>query len=162
MPSARPTDPQPPAANPRARNPVVARRHRNGRLIAFALDGDRIVPADIAVRLGTVPGVTAIAVAGVWRLPPDQQLRFEYLGRRCVVWEPWGIEGRYWVEPESDEPPGPDLAPLARAFRDHRPSRAVRWLGAVTRLLPAWRRSGADLARRCVADRLPRSSRSEI
>ena len=127
------------AGDPLLRGGVVACRREAARVIGFALDGGTITPAQIAARLATVPGITAIEGEAAWHLPPDVLLRFAYLGRPCIVHEPWAIEGRYWVEPDDAPAAVGDLAPLARAFHDHRPAAALRWLDALTRPL-LWRR----------------------
>jgi len=44
---------------------------------------------------------------------------FVYLGRDCVVNEPWGDNDRYWIYPVDMEPPL-DLEPIHNAFRKFR------------------------------------------
>lgn len=143
MPTTRHTVPAE-AADPLLRGVVVACRRDAARVVGFALDGGSITPAQIAARLSAVPGVTSVEAEAAWHLPPDLLLRFAYLGQPCIVHEPWGIEGRYWVQPDIAPSPARDLAPLARAFLDHRPAPAWRWLDALTRPLRLRRRPAGD------------------
>ena len=41
---------------------------------------------------------------------------FTFLGRDCLVWEPWGDSSRYWIGPVVKEPPL-DMRPVEGAFK---------------------------------------------
>jgi hypothetical protein len=52
-----------------------------------------------------------------WR--NEHRFSFTYHDRKCVVWEPWGDNSRYWIGPEAMEPPF-DMSPIDEAFRRFR------------------------------------------
>jgi hypothetical protein len=45
----------------------------------------------------------------------DDRFAFVYLGRRCVVNEPFGDNSRYWIGPVEKDPPI-DMTPVRDAF----------------------------------------------
>jgi hypothetical protein len=45
----------------------------------------------------------------------DDRFAFAYLGRNCVVHEPFGDNSRYWIGPVENEPPI-DMSPVRDAF----------------------------------------------
>ena len=45
----------------------------------------------------------------------DDRFAFAYLGRNCVVHEPFGDNSRYWIGPVEKEPPI-DMTPVRDAF----------------------------------------------
>jgi hypothetical protein len=45
----------------------------------------------------------------------DDRFAFSYLGRGCVVHEPFGDNSRYWIGPVEKEPPI-DMTPVRDAF----------------------------------------------
>jgi len=45
----------------------------------------------------------------------DDRFAFLYVGRGCVVHEPFGDNNRYWIGPVEKEPPI-DMAPVRDAF----------------------------------------------
>ena len=49
----------------------------------------------------------------------DDRFSFCFLGRACVVNEPWGDNSRYWIGPANLEPPL-DIRPVHEAFRGFR------------------------------------------
>jgi hypothetical protein len=49
----------------------------------------------------------------------DHRFSFTYRDRKCVVWEFWGDNSRYWIGPLEMEPPF-DMSPIHEAFRGFR------------------------------------------
>jgi hypothetical protein len=49
----------------------------------------------------------------------DDRFSFVFLDRRCVVNEPLGDNGRYWIGPRELDPPL-DMSPVQAAFRRFR------------------------------------------
>lgn len=49
----------------------------------------------------------------------EDRFSFGFLGRACVVNEPWGDNSRYWIGPTDLEPPL-DMKPVHEAFRGFR------------------------------------------
>jgi hypothetical protein len=49
----------------------------------------------------------------------DDRFSFTYRDRKCIVWEPWGDNSRYWIGPLHKEPPL-DMSPVHEAFRRFR------------------------------------------
>jgi hypothetical protein len=45
----------------------------------------------------------------------DDRFAFVYLGRNCMVHEPFGDNSRYWIEPVERDPPL-DMTPIRDAF----------------------------------------------
>jgi hypothetical protein len=49
----------------------------------------------------------------------EDRFSFVFLGRACVVNEPWGDNSRYWIGPTEMEP-SLDMGPVHEAFRRFR------------------------------------------
>lgn len=90
--------------------------------------------------LESVAGVTDVRLTASLLSRDENRAYFRFHGVPFVVWEPFGDNSRYWIGPDSQDVPAPDLGPLIRAFRD---SKHTRWHGwglsvAVAAAVVAW------------------------
>ena len=91
----------------------------DGRCRAFEIEHTFVWIGTIARLLAGVSGVTDVYARRLFRSPDDIRLSFRYLGRECIVWEPWGDSSRYWIGPKDEG--DFDIAPIRAAFEGYHP-----------------------------------------
>jgi hypothetical protein len=109
----------------------------------FQVENVYIGPAAIVRLLTGIDGVSDIQLRQMFAKSSDIHVRFKYLGRSYIVWEPYGDNSRYWIGPadmvagEKDVPQldSPvDIASLEDAFKRYRPPLHRALLGDVVTL----------------------------
>lgn len=96
---------------------------------AFEIESAYVTRRKIAAILGGVEEVTDIRLRKPFSKSDEVHLRFQFKGRECVVWEPFGDSSRYWIGPENVEGGEIDLYEVKAAFEQYRPSRPARVVG---------------------------------
>jgi hypothetical protein len=85
-----------------------------GVLFAFEVNA-QVLGRRLARLLGAVEGVSAVRRRRWWMGSADVHIRFQYLGREFVVWEPYGDSSRWWIGPEDTAAEHVSLAVVERA-----------------------------------------------
>jgi hypothetical protein len=78
--------------------------NERGEIIAFEIPHRFLSSRSVARYFSGIPGVTVTFVRRMFQFGEDVHARFEYSGRRFVVWEPWGDNSRLWVGPDEQDP----------------------------------------------------------
>jgi len=93
----------------------------DGRLRAFEVDNAYVGPSTVARLLRQAEGVTDVEQRRLFSRGSDVHVKFKYLGHRCMVWEPYGDNSRYWIGPENPDSFMGDMAVIEKTFEDYRP-----------------------------------------
>jgi hypothetical protein len=85
-----------------------------GTMIAFEVNA-QLFGWKLARALRGIDGVVDVRPRKWWAGSPEVHIRFMYLGREYLVWEPFGDNSRWWVGPEDTATPHPGIVGLERA-----------------------------------------------
>ena len=105
-----------------------------GQLVSIEIENAYIGPWRAARVLRGVEGVTDVRVRRLFGPEPDVHVTFSFRGCRCMVWEPFGDNSRYWVGADAPEDGVVDVAPIEQAFRQYRVPVLVQLLGDLVSL----------------------------
>ena len=86
---------------------------------AFEVDNLRLHGGLLGRILESVPGVTDVRLKQSTFSRDEIRAHFRFQGVPFIVWEPFGDNSRYWIGPDTQDVPPPDLRPLIRAFEEH-------------------------------------------
>lgn len=99
---------------------------------AFEIENAYISVTDVVSTLARVDGVSEVL-----RRNPSGSAKylvsFQFKGKGCVVWEPFGLKSRYWFGPQEAER-DMDFADVERAFKQYQPAFLRRLLGGLRSL----------------------------
>ena len=109
-------------------------RNAIDQLVGFEIENAYIGPWRVARVLRGIEGVSDVRVRRLFGPEPEVHVRFTFQGRRCIVWEPFGDNSRYWICVEAPEDGAVDVAPLEQAFRQYRVPMLVQFLGDLVSL----------------------------
>jgi hypothetical protein len=108
---------------------------------AFEIENVYVSRRRAARILSAVPGVTKVHVQRLFQRS-DHRVEFEYQGRPCVVWEPFGDNSRFWIGPRDPDGRNVDITAIEAAFLSYRPNMLVHVLGSLVSLRPFRSRTG--------------------
>lgn len=94
---------------------------------AFEIENAYISVTDVVSTLARVDGVSEISRRN-HSGSADYLVSFQFRGKGCVVWEPFGVKSRYWFGPQEAER-DMEFADVERAFKQYRPAFLRRLLG---------------------------------
>ncbi len=86
-----------------------------GRVFAFEIEA-QFIGWRLARRLRDITGVSNVRPRKWWVGSPDVHIRFQYHGRECIVWEPFGDNSRWWIGPDDENAPFVPLDELESAI----------------------------------------------
>ena len=110
-----------------------------GALVSFDVEVPDVSLKRIEAMLRDLPRVTGVR-RKPWFSGDEFRITFDYDGRGCVVWEPFGDNSRYFIG-QIEGPDPIDLAEIESRFRDEPPApRYVPdWLSSPLKRLFGWR-----------------------
>ena len=88
---------------------------------AFEIENVCVSRRSVAKVLKGIEGVTDVQLRGRLLSADEVRVAFCFMGRPCIVWEPFSDNSRYWIGPEDPGAPGPDIFPIRTAFDRHEP-----------------------------------------
>ena len=106
----------------------------DGLVRAFEVENAYIGPSTVAQVLQRTEGVTDIELRRRFSSESEVHVRFKYQGCRCIVWEPYGDNSRYWIGPENMTVVEGNIAPVEKAFAKYQPPLHRAILGDVLTL----------------------------
>lgn len=87
---------------------------------AFEIENYYVSARAAARILSAVSGVTNVRVQKLFARG-DHRVEFEYQGRPCIVWEPFGDNSCFWISPRDPKGHDIDITPIESAFLSYRP-----------------------------------------
>jgi hypothetical protein len=90
----------------------------DARIRAFEIEHAYVTTRAITRLLAKVDGVTGIRRRSLSR---DVKVEFFFRSRPYVVWEPHGVDGRYWIGPDAEAAFGDEVDALRTVFEQYRP-----------------------------------------
>jgi hypothetical protein len=88
---------------------------------AFEIENAYASRRSVAKVLKGIRGVTDVQLRGRILSADEVRVAFCFMGRPCIVWEPFSDNSRYLIGPEDPGAPGPDIFPIMTAFERHKP-----------------------------------------
>lgn len=110
-------------------------RNADGQVLQFEIDNVLISPRKIAALLRESGDVSDVQVRRPFSESPDVHVKFKYLGRDFVVWEPYGDSSRYWIGPK-DKSSSAEIKDLQAIFDSYEPALLIKVFGALISLDP--------------------------
>lgn len=90
-------------------------KEADGSLVAFEINA-QVLGLRLARVLRSIDGVSDVRRRRWWVGSPDVHIRFLYLGREYMVWEPYGDNSRWWIGSEDTNAPHSSIVGLERAI----------------------------------------------
>lgn len=105
---------------------VYAIRKNNGLLFAFEIENTFIRINTISDILENIDGVSDVKKRKPFSSCPDVHVKFFYMHKEFMVWEPYGDSSRYWIGLMDDSDYPIDVSYLVEAFENYNPKNYLK------------------------------------
>ncbi len=102
---------------------------QNGSIFAFEIENTYIRVSKIAFILNSIPDISNIQIRKPFSDPADIHIRFLYMEKEFIVWEPYADSSRYWIGPQDEQQECIDIAPIEQKFQEYKPTLITQIFG---------------------------------
>jgi len=109
-------------------------KNEAGLIYAFEIENIYISLREIATILSSLNEISNIKIRKPFQTATENQIEFECMGKKCIVWEPYGDSSRYWIGAKDVDNKDIDVTAIEASFKCHQPFFLRKILGDILSL----------------------------